>query len=272
MLPDEETRPPATAGRPLIERLALRDRTVAAAALALTVALAWGWLAANGSSHDMAAMDGMGSTAPRSVWSAGWLGAAFGMWALMMVAMMLPSAAPMILIYARLPGAGAARTGLRLTTAFAIAYVAVWTAFSAVAAAAQAQLISSGLVDAAALAVGDRQLAGLLLILAGLYQLTPLKEACLGQCRSPVAFIMRHARPGAAGAIRLGLFHGLYCLGCCWALMVLLFVGGVMNLAWVAMLALVVLAEKLAPARWRARTVLGLLLLAGGAALAAGIG
>jgi predicted metal-binding membrane protein len=256
----------------MIERLALHDRTIAAVALALVVALAWAWLAANGLSHDMAGMEARGPMAPPSVWSPGWLGAAFAMWALMMVAMMLPSAAPMILIYARLPGAGAPRPGLRLTTAFALAYVAVWTAFSAAAAVAQAVLISSGLVDAAALAVGDARLAGLLLVLAGLYQLTPLKEACLGQCRAPVAFIMRHARPGGAGALRLGLIHGLYCLGCCWALMLLLFVGGVMNLAWVAMIAVVVLVEKLAPPRFRARTLLGLLLLAGGATLIAGIG
>ena len=269
MPPEEEAGPPATAARPLIERLALRDQLVAAVALVAVVALAWAWLAAGDSSHDMAGMDRMG---PPSVWSPGWLGAAFTMWALMMVAMMLPSAAPMILIYARLPGANTPRPGLRLTTAFALAYLTVWTAFSAAAALAQALLIASGLVDAAVLALGDERLAGLLLILAGLYQLTPLKEACLGQCRSPVEFIMRHARPGATGALRLGLLHGFYCLGCCWALMLLLFVGGVMNLAWVAVLALVVLVEKLAPAWLRGRTVLGVLLLAGGAALAAGIG
>ena len=267
MPPEKEAGAPATAGRPLVERLALRDRLVAAAALALVVALAWWWLTASGSSDDM---PGMGSMSSPPVLSPDWLAAAFAMWALMMVAMMLPSAAPTILIYARLPGASA--PGLHLTTAFALAYLAVWTAFSAAAAVAQGLLISSGLVDAAALAVGDARLAGLLLVLAGIYQLTPLKQACLGQCRSPVAFIMRHARPGAAGALRLGLLHGLYCLGCCWALMLLLFVGGVMNLAWVAVLALVVLIEKLAPAWLRARTILGLSFLAGGVALAAGVG
>jgi predicted metal-binding membrane protein len=118
-----------------------------------------------------------------------------------------------------------------------------------------------------ALALGDGRVAGTVLLLAGLYQLSPLKRACLDQCRSPLAFIMRLSRPGIAGALRLGGAHGLYCLGCCWALMVLLFVGGVMNLAWIAGLSLLVLAEKYAPPALRLRRVLAAGLIGAGAVL-----
>lgn len=179
--------------------------------------------------------------------SADYLSAAFAMWALMMVAMMLPSASPMILIYARVARhnfGAAASSGITL---FALSYVLVWSVFSLAAAFAQALLVHSGVVHSMRLQLGDGRLAGALLIAAGLYQLTPLKAACLDKCRSPLAFLSRGIRPGAAGALRLGIAHGLYCLGCCWVLMLLLFVGGVMNLAWVAGLALLVAAEKLLP-------------------------
>ena len=117
-------------------------------------------------------------------------------------------------------------------------------------------------------AIADRHLPGGMLVLAGLYQLTPLKRACLDQCRSPIAFLMRLWRPGPRGTLRLGLAHGLYCLGCCWALMLLLFVGGVMSLAWIGGLALLVLAEKLAPPRWPVRETSGAVLLVAGLVLA----
>jgi predicted metal-binding membrane protein len=184
---------------------------------------------------------------------------------------MLPSAAPMILLYSRV-AARAPAGGLALATVFVLAYLAVWTGFSAAAALAQALLISTGLMSAAALAVGDNRIAGALLVLAGLYQLSPLKQACLDQCRSPLTFIIRLSRPGAAGALRLGLAHGLYCLGCCWALMLLLFVGGVMNLAWIAVLALLVLIEKLAPGRLPVRRLLAAALVFLGALGLAGFG
>jgi predicted metal-binding membrane protein len=131
----------------------------------------------------------------------------------------------------------------------------------------QSALVGAGAVSAASLALGDRVLVAALLLLAALWQLTAAKRACLDNCRSPIQFVMRFWRPGAAGAVRLGLRHGLYCLGCCWSLMLLLFVGGVMNLAWVALLASVVFAEKLAPAGWRLERWLAALLA--GAAVAA---
>lgn len=208
------------------------------------------------------------AAAPGEVWAAAYLLPAFAMWALMMVAMMLPSAAPMILLYSRVARRGGG-SALALTSAFLLAYLMVWTGFSAAAALAQALLVSSGLVDSIALSVGDRRIAGGLLILAGLYQLTPLKQSCLDKCRSPVSFIMRLSRPGLNGALRLGVAHGVYCLGCCWVLMLLLFVGGVMNLAWIAALALVVLAEKLAPPAYRISRILAPLLIGAGAILAA---
>lgn len=201
--------------------------------------------------------------------SADYLSATFVMWALMMVAMMLPSASPMILIYARVArhnfGASAGG-GIAL---FALSYVLVWIVFSLLAAGAQALLVQSGMVDSMRLQLGDGRLAGALLIAAGLYQLTSLKAACLEKCRSPFAFLSRGIRPGAAGALRLGVAHGLYCLGCCWVLMLLLFVGGVMNLAWVAALALLVAAEKLLP--WSpVRLAVAVLLTAAGGLLASG--
>jgi len=171
-----------------------------------------------------------------------WL--AFMMWAVMMVAMMLPGAAPMILTYARIAGSseGASAAG---PWAFAGGYVVIWTMFSAAATVTQSALqhfaiISNGLSTAPIVSAA-------ILVGAGVYQLTPLKQACLGHCQSPVAFFMTHWRAGTAGAFRMGLAHGTYCVGCCWMLMALLFAVGVMNLAWVAALSAFVLLEKLTP-------------------------
>jgi predicted metal-binding membrane protein len=194
----------------------------------------------------MEGMAGM-TTGP---WSLAYLIPAFTMWALMMVAMMLPSAAPMILLHARIDR-GTPATRARDNALFALCYLAVWAGFSALAALAQAWLTDNGLVSSATLAVGTRQLSGALLLIAAIWQLTSAKAACLEQCQSPIRFVMRYWRPGPVGAIRLGLAHGLFCIGCCWSLMLLLFVGGVMNLAWVAVLAAVVFAEKAAPPAWR---------------------
>ena len=248
-----------------IDRLLSRESLIVGACLAAAAGLAWVWLVRTAApGHDMA----MGPMAPPGVWTPAYLLAAFTMWSLMMVAMMLPSAAPMILFYARFARrSGMAGPGPAIAL-FALVYVAVWTAFSLLAALLQAALVGSGAVSGMALALGDRRLAGALLLLAGLYQLAPLKQACLAGCRSPLDFLLRRWRPGLAGALRLGGAHGLYCLGCCWALMLLLFVGGVMNLAWIAALALLVLAEKMAPPRLRLRPTLGIALVLAGAALA----
>ena len=233
-----------------------RQTLIVGSALAAGCGLAWWWLAAMGSGGMTMAMG-----PPSDVWSAAYLLPTFLMWAVMMVAMMLPSASPMILLFARMP-----RKGRALHVAlFAGAYLAVWTLFSAAASLAQALMVASGAITEATLAIGSAALAGGLLIGAGLYQLSPLKQACLDACRSPLAFILRLSRPGFGGTIRLGLAHGSYCLGCCWALMLLLFVGGVMNIAWIATLALLVLAEKAAPVPLR--RIISALLVAGGVVL-----
>ena len=204
---------------------------------------------------------------PAQPWSAAYLAPAFAMWAVMMVAMMLPSAAPMILLHARIDRAppGAARLGHTLL--FSLAYLLVWAGFSAVAVFAQALLIHLGLISAASLAISDRALAAGVLLAVALYQLSRAKAACLDQCRSPIHFVMRYWSPGIAGTLRLGLVHGAYCVGCCWALMLLLFVAGVMNLAWVAAIAAIVFIEKVAPPAWQASKLIAALLFAGAIAL-----
>jgi predicted metal-binding membrane protein len=188
------------------------------------------------------------------------------MWAIMMVAMMVPSAAPMILLHARIDR-GSAHERRAHSAIFVATYLLVWGGFSALAATAQAALVALGVVDAMRLSIGSRVIAAALMAVAALYQLSSAKRACLEQCRAPLLFVSRYWRPGTAGAVRLGLAHGLYCLGCCWGLMLLLFVGGVMNLAWVALLALVVSAEKLSPPGWRVTHIVAAALIAGAAGL-----
>jgi predicted metal-binding membrane protein len=180
--------------------------------------------------------------------------------------MMLPSAAPMILLYARVARGQGAAGVLPPTFVFAGAYVAVWTAFSILATAAQWGLSESGLIGDA-MRLNDRTLGGALLIGAGLFQLTPLKRLCLEHCRGPVAFLTLHWRPGFWGALRMGLHHGAFCVGCCWFIMALLFVGGVMNLVWVVAIAVFVLAEKVLRFGPRIGQAAGALAIAAGAYL-----
>ncbi len=232
------------------------ERAIIGFCLVLAATLAWIWLWRQHALPDMAGMEMTGMDTTRSgmtgmaiAASQPPLGAIFLMWTLMMVAMMLPSAMPMVLVHARLmkatPGSSAMR--IATTAVFALAYLLVWALASLSAALAQRYLIDIGLVSSRTLMFGDPVAAGCLLIAAGFYQLTPLKRRCLERCRAPLSFLMRGWRPDMAGALRLGLRHGLYCLGCCWLLMTLLFVGGVMNLGWVVLLAFIVLAEKLLP-------------------------
>lgn len=239
-----------------IERVLARDRWIVAGCVALIAGVAWIWLwrqslTMSAVDHSMAGMDmpgmDMGGGAMASpAGPVAYIGGAFIMWFIMMIAMMLPSASPMILLYARLArGAREQGAAIAPTVVFVGMYLAVWAGFSAIVAIAQWLLVRSGAVSDMSLALGDRRIAGGLLIAAGLYQATALKRACLDNCRSPLSFVMRLWRPGWAGAARLGLIHGVYCLGCCAALMVLLFVFGVMNLVWVAALALFVLIEKI---------------------------
>jgi predicted metal-binding membrane protein len=271
------------------ERLLRRDRLVTAAGLAAVAALAWAYVlsgaglgmdaaemtrvslfphtaAAPTAGMDMPAMPGMEALAA-GPWSPRvWL-LTIAMWAAMMVAMMTPSAAPAILLYGRVRLQAVAR-GERVApnAVFAVGYLLVWVAFAIAAAVLHWELERSGLLSPAAMGSQSRWLSAGVLLAAGAYQLSPLKNACLTECRSPAQFLSRHWRPGTYGAVRLGVLHGAYCVGCCWLLMGLLFVGGVMNLAWIAALTLMVMAEKLAPGgRW-VGVAAGVALLAWGGA------
>ncbi|HEX5071390.1 MAG TPA: DUF2182 domain-containing protein [Vicinamibacterales bacterium] len=193
------------------------------------------------------------------------------MWAAMMVGMMLPSASPLLLMY----GVAARRQGVdaaagRKIYALAAGYVAVWLLFSVIATATQLML-STRLALSPMMTLASPRVGASLLIVAGIYQLTPLKQVCLRKCQSPFSFLMHHWRLGVNGAFRMGADHGAYCLGCCWALMLLLFVGGVMNLAVIAALTAFVAFEKLGPFGIHTTRVSGLLLMGSGVWMLAGM-
>jgi predicted metal-binding membrane protein len=252
-----------------LEALLRRDRAVVLVALIAVAGLSWATLlylsaqmgmgidpSHNGpagmdmSDMDMATMDMVGAMAAdfRS-WGATDFTLIFVMWTVMMLAMMTPSVAPMVLLYAlvgrraRTDGKPFAPTGW-----FFAGYVLVWVGFSILATIAQ-WLLSSAALLTPMMSTAASSIGGLLLILAGLYQWTPFKDVCLRQCQSPIAFLSSHGgfRSDYQGAVKVGLQHGAYCLGCCWALMTLLFVGGVMNIAWVGGIAILVLLEKTLP-------------------------
>jgi predicted metal-binding membrane protein len=254
-----------------------RDRVVVGGALLVLAALAWTvtiWLSAGMAPQDMPGMDAMpGMMAPAfTPWTAAHALFVFAMWTVMMTGMMTPSAAPMILIYTQV-ARQAETLGRSFAPAgwFALGYLLAWTGFAALAALAQWALEYLALLSPQ-MAATSRWFGAGVLIAAGLYQFAPLKDTCLASCRAPLSFVQRHGgfRPDASGSLALGLRHGLYCIGCCWALMALLFVGGVMNLVWIAGLMILVLLEKVLPGgRYLARLV-GLLLLAAGAAILAG--
>jgi predicted metal-binding membrane protein len=200
-------------------------------------------------------------------WTPGYAVLMFFMWWIMMVAMMLPSAAPMILLFASVNRKQQARGAPFVPTGiFALGYLAVWAGFSLVAVALQWALEQTALLSSAMATTGV-VLGALLLIAAGVWQLTPLKHACLKHCRAPIFFLAHHWQGGRLGALRMGLEHGAFCLGCCWFLMGLLFYGGVMNLYWIVGLALYVLLEKTLPAGHRLGSVIGVLLILWGGAL-----
>jgi predicted metal-binding membrane protein len=244
-----ERTPRAAAERGAAARIfsgALRhDRLLTAGGLAVVTLSAWAYLLLGAGMARMGGGGPMPAMMPmRPHWSLSYAAVIFFMWAVMMVAMMLPSAMPMMLLVARI---ARTRTGGRATTAlFVLGYLAVWVGFSAAATALQWALDRAELLSGA-MALGNAVLAGGVLMAAGLYQWTPLKAACLRHCRSPLEFLMFHWRDGAGGALVSGVRHGAFCLGCCWMLMALLFVGGVMSLAWIGALALLVLVEKTLP-------------------------
>lgn len=182
------------------------------------------------------------------------------MWWAMMVAMMTPAAAPLLLLHARVLNRHG-HAALMPTLLLLAGYLLVWLLFSLAAAGLQGVLEAAGWISAMMLWSRSALLSSLVLAAAGLYQLTRLKHACLSHCRAPASFLVNHWRPGAWGAFLLGLRHGAFCVGCCWLLMALLFIGGVMNLVWIAALTAIVLAERLLPFGERSSRVLGCLLL-----------
>jgi predicted metal-binding membrane protein len=195
----------------------------------------------------------------------------FLMWLAMMIGMMLPSVTPTVLLFERVNRRGPPSDRSVRTAAFVLGYLLVWLAFSVAMTLLQIGLIGAGWIDGMG-AVTERRMTAALLAAIGLYQWAPVKEACLAHCRSPVQFLVAAYRPGRGGALRMGAHHGLYCLGCCWALMLLLFVGGVMNLLWVAAIAALILLEKLAAAGngWRMASGTAALFAAGALVLARG--
>jgi predicted metal-binding membrane protein len=249
-----------------LELLLRRDRVIVVLALAVLTALAWTyvlWLAGNMSAA-MPEMPGMNMGPAIKPWSVTQFLMSFAVWTVMMIGMMTPSATPIILLYARVARQAQA-DGKPFAAAgwFVAGYLVAWCGFAGLASLAQGVLIEAALLTPKLKAASD--LFGVVvLIAAGLYQWTPLKASCLSQCQAPLGFIMRHGgfKPGAWDSLALGLKHGLFCIGCCWALMMLLFVGGVMNLLWIAGLAIWVLLEKVVPAGRVMSRGLGLVLVA----------
>lgn len=246
----------------------LRERWVIPAALATVAAGAWIYLwflsgtmtmpSGSGMNH------GMGSMGQVQPWTGGQFGLRLAMWIVMMVAMMLPSAVPMTLVYAAVVRKAATMNqSVAPTSSFVAGYLAVWVLFSVVATFTQLLLDKLALLSAS-MVVASPWLGAGLLVIAGIYELTPMKHACLEQCRGPAYFISRHWHSGTLGALRMGSEMGAYCVGCCWLLMALLFVGGVMNLIWIALIATFVLIEKIVPrGQYAGRAAGGAMILTG---------
>lgn len=256
-----------------LEALLRRDRAILLSGLVVICALSWAYIL-SGAGMGMTALDmtraalfphqgaamrdmpmgGMQMGAgpmEAPTWTPGYAVLMVAMWWVMMIAMMLPSATPMVMLYGRTlrhslrKGRG---TDAMVPTAWFLAgYLGVWLAFSVAVVAVQALFAAAGLISPMMLWSENRWFSAAVLLVAALYQFSPLKHTCLVHCRAPAEYLSAHWRPGRAGALRMGLGHGSYCVGCCWPLMGLLFVGGVMNLLWIAGLALLVLVEKLAP-------------------------
>ncbi len=251
-----------------LEQVLRRDRVVVVAAILIIAAIAWAYtvyVAETGAGMGAMQMDsapgegsgGMGmAMANMRSWSGPDFALMYVMWVVMMVAMMAPSAAPMLLMFAAVNRRRREREAPYVpTVAFLAGYIVVWAVFSLAATGGNWGLHQASLLSSMMGASNSGYLGGALLLLAGGFQWSPLKYACLKQCRTPMGFLMTSWREGHRGALRMGLEHGAYCLGCCWSLMLLLFVLGIMNLVWIAALAAFVLAEKVAPkGEWVSRT------------------
>ena len=253
--PDE---PPPT----VLESALRYERTPLLVLLVLLPVISWMWIVAM--ARDMyGPMTGASAWMMTATWDGSHLLLLWAMWAVMMTGMMLPSSSPMLLLYGVVARRSSQPVAARPIYALAAGYLVIWVAFSLGATALQrglaALMLISPMMETTSPAAGAT-----LLFLAGVYQLTPLKRTCLRSCRSPLGFLMSRWRSGSAGAFRMGLEHGAYCVGCCWALMLLLFAGGVMNLTVIAALTAFVAFEKLAPFGVHGAWISGVLLIAAG--------
>lgn len=237
--------------------LPARDRYTLIGALAALTALAWGYL-------EWSPMPMPGSSG--GLHTAHYALVTFLMWFVMMIGMMTPSVAPTVLLFDRVARRGSPVGTLARTAPFVAGYLLVWALFSVAATFLQVEFIEAGWIDAMGVATRP-WVAAALLLGVGTYQWLPAKRACLEHCRAPAQFLVESYRPGAGGALLMGLHHGLYCLGCCWGLMALLFAGGVMNLLWVAAIAAIVFAEKLLGRGELLRRAIGVAALVAAAAL-----
>jgi predicted metal-binding membrane protein len=249
-----------------LERLLEHDRIAYAVILILVPLACWSWIVVM--ARDMyGPMTGASTWMMTLRWDARHVLLLWVMWAVMMAGMMLPSASPLLLLYGtaarRLGGDTGARAWRRIY-ALAAGYVVIWALFSAGATALQ-RILSTLLIVSPMMALTSRTATAVTLALAGLYQLTPLKRTCLRACQSPLSFMMYRWRWGSIGAFRMGVDHGVYCVGCCWALMLLLFAGGVMNLTVIVALTLLVALEKLLPIGAVAARISGAALIAAAA-------
>lgn len=269
---------------PLIERALRRDRWIVAAGLTALALLSWAYViggAGTGMSvwsttfvalfpHRAAEMAMAGMSMPPTAWTLHYWIIMLLMWWVMMIAMMTPSAAPMILLYAaatrHAQAHGRLQKGAVPTAAFAGGYLLAWLGFSVGATIVAWVLVRTGILSDMSMVSTSVVASAAILMLAGVYQLSSWKRICLRHCRAPAEFLSRHWRPGASGALRMGLRHGAFCVGCCWMLMVLLFVGGIMNVLWIAVLAIFVLLEKITPWGPAFAKTAGMVLLAWGAA------
>jgi predicted metal-binding membrane protein len=252
-------------GSSVLEQTLRHDRLIVAIGIATVVAFSWGYLIA-GAGIDMGMADMPMDPEP---WSPAQALLMFVMWWVMMIAMMVPSAAPTILLFATIKRRQATTESPVISAwIFLAGYLVTWAGFSLVAVALQWGLEQTGLLSGM-MATTSNSVAGIILLAAGLYQLTPIKRACLRYCQSPILFLSQYWRPGATGALRMGFRHGGYCVGCCWFLMGLLFVSGVMNLVWIIAVAIYVGFEKLlAQSQWLSRAAGVGLIVSGGLVLA----
>lgn len=238
-----------------------RDRWVIIVGMGIISLLGWAYMVGTAGPGQEGGHSHNGAMPAMAAWDGALLFMGVVMWSVMMIAMMLPTATPMVLGFTRLQhGREGGARAVRLTWVFVGGYLLAWIGFSLLASVAQWTLYSLGLMSSA-MGRATPFLGGVLLVSAGLFQWSGLKDACLTQCQSPLGFLLNEWRPGGRGALIMGLHHGLFCIGCCWLLMLLMFVGGVMNLVWMAAITIYVLAEKLLPGMHRHGRPLGALLV-----------